>query len=108
MVDIKVIDYIVGKCLTKARMKTKLAGLTQEEKNLELQGRLTRLEWEDYNNILNDYKKTYDKWMGLIEEGKIDKDKIPKIYEFLEEHFKEFYEDDLFNYERRIIIYEEQ
>lgn len=103
MVDIKIIEYVVGKCLTISSMKSRLSSMTQEEKNLQLQGRLTRLEWEDYVNTLNMYKETYDKYMGLIENGEIDEEKIPFVYKFLEEDFKEFYEDDLFKYERRII-----
>lgn len=93
----------IEKCRTLNSMKEQLSHFSREEKLKSLEGRLTRLEWDDYNNIYNDYKSTYDEWMKHIDDGDIDKEKIPEIYSWLEDFYKEFYEDELFKYERRII-----
>lgn len=110
MVSVKYISEIIEKsikfiekCRTLNSMKEQLSHFSRDEIIKSLEGRLTRLEWDDYNSIYDDYQETYDEWMEHIKNGDVDKDKIPEIYSWLDDFFKEYYEDNLFKYERRII-----
>ena len=47
-------DVIDGKCMSIASMKEKLASFSREEKIGMLNGRLSTLEWDDYNHIINE------------------------------------------------------
>ena len=103
MVNRQSIKSIIEKCLTLSQMKNKLSQYSFTEKKELLQGRLTPLEWMEYNDSIKEYEEYYLKWQDNIAQGRVDEDKIPKIKSFLEDFFKEFYEDELFKYERRIL-----
>lgn len=93
---------IAEKCWTKAQIQEKLSALSREEKIALLKGRLTPLEWEDYNSIVDSHRELVEEWEDRIKKGQIDKDKIPEVYEFLKDMEKTYTDTELFKYERRI------
>ena len=95
-------DVIDGKCMSIASMKEKLASFSREEKIGMLNGRLSTLEWDDYNHILNEEKESIDFFLKRIDEGRIDKDKIPLLLEHIED-LKTETDEELFKYNRRIL-----
>ena len=95
-----VIDYTV-KCWTRSRMIERLSNYSREERTRLLEGRLSPLEWEEYNNQVSHTQEILDRWNDRLEQGLIDKDKIPMLNKFIEEQIK-YLDESLFKYDRRI------
>ena len=95
--------FTVSKCWTLASMRERLSSFTREEKTKMLEGRLTRLEWEEYNKTVKDHNDLVNKWEERIKKGEIEKDKIPKVYDFLKDMEETYNDEYLFKYDRRIL-----
>ena len=91
MVSEDVISYVINKCLSLSRIHEKLSLLSDDEKLDLLKDKTNPFELEDYqNNIkkLNNLKYIKDKKQVLI-------------YDSIDDDIKK-YEDEIFQYERRI------
>lgn len=90
------------KCWTITHMQEKLASFSRDEKTQMLQGRLTPLEWEDYNNLVKEYEEDIQRYQEFLDSGEISEDKIPQLLKLFDD-LKERLDEDLFQYDRKII-----
>ena len=96
-------ELLNTKCMSIKDMKQKLSSMGREERTKALNGRLTPLEWDEYNVWLETYyssERINEKLQWIKERGK--EDKIPRFLKMVEEINQEI-DDELFKYDRRIL-----
>lgn len=102
MVSDDYIKDVIWKCITLAEIRSKLKGFSRSERTGLLEGRLTPLEWIEYNKLNDNFNTFVSEWLERIDNGEIPEEKIPRVMSFIKELEKE-YDEDFFKFDRRII-----